>query len=1696
MNFILTNFVSYIDKIDLSNKKRISSIFSLLVFVVMLVGHSDTKAYEVCDSIRSCIGRSVHFKVTSGKGAQYIDVDKTTSQNQISDAMTFEAWIRPSEQPSHLQFVAGLWGPSQDKNDVWVLYITPNHELVFEIDNPNEQLGSLDNTIAKTFIGDRYESWFHITAVFDGSTQNADLYLDGELKDRARNSQYPTYQLSSLQNSELQIQIGSSNALSNDNSYRTLLGQLDEIRLWKSVVEPDLIYCRKNLALIGNEEDLLLYYRCNEVKGVYDLCDASGNSNFGRLRSGAITDDNDRRDPDKTFAVPVHNTYIYDTLQCVTTKKYTFKVVDTSGCETRVRMYPYRPDRDQSIYQKFKITPADQWLTRGDTATFEVEVTADFVGTIFTYLYISKYNACDWLVARYPTYITRLTDLNYSTMSLDLGILKAHCIEQPYNDSIVTICNRTSRTANPKDITITGFQTNLPNFFQAIPTQSLPITLKPDECIDVRVRFSSGDTSAVYYDTLMVISDDKCFGSGVIPLKGEVQEVISISSYPGYSRVDTIDFGEVCVNFASKPFNYVWANLIAENITVDTIIVPDQFMSQSFRFPELLESETGYRANYLRFVPTVRGNYLDSIIFVVKSDGCTIRKPVYVKGIGYQAQVEIVESFIDYGVVNVGQESTMSITARNYGDDEVRVVFSLRRGDGYYFPSGRILNLPAGQSRSISLNFRPVIDSIYPDEICMSELKCFQEYCIQLIGEGRLERFVYDPIILRIDNIVGCQSDIGAINIVNNSGSLQILDDFVLDDPSGKFSLESPVTMPTNLSLANGEKYEFIFRYDPNDLTRDRADRAFLRYSTSDGEQWAAQLYGTSVIPRLYLTELTDYGILEVGRSKPDTIRLENISAMDILVTSINVPNGFRLVYPVGQINRPLKPRDTIMVIVNFEPIAPIDYTGFVTANIAEPCTNTIEGFVEGRGEIVPLELALSTISYGFVRPCDCYERELPLFNRSWAFPMTIDSIWIDTVGVANANLDLFTWYSKISPNALIPYDIPSREIDTLVVVFCPNTPSERSNIDNNANLKILAHGSGWNDEYTTFLGGKRMLMMEPVPTVANFPWTRVDTFSIQNFVDINVPEPNVNPAREGLIIDSISFNPPDRVFFATDTNGNKIENYKVDSLNNLRIRLDFKPRFARYYEAKMQIHISEPCFLIDTTVIVTGNGFAPAFGLDLVFEDERELRDTFKIIGCDTLSVPLYTSRELPATLVDIKCRLGYDTTKLEFLGAESEYFDFPCDPYIPNYVHNYSVFGGSEVLVENICNVDSSKAFLIAKFLPKSMERDTFDITLDSISFDTEEVILYNLIAGGDIGTVVILQPELTIGNSADFDSVRVLECAYRDITVYNTGDVPLTVDEAIELPEDVDLFGSVPPLGTILQPNDSAVITLRFCPRRKQELDSVAIARSFDPCFVEDSSSVAGIAYVPDLMFTADISNNFAIPDTITAILGDTITVPIVFEKDFAMIYNDIQYWLNGLRFDVEMNYNPRAMKYLNSKVSIEEEMDVELTTAGLLIYKFHNVDTLRAGELAQSTFLVTVPDTVTTSFFISAKNFDTDSIFFIDPVPIDTDSYLSTNGKCNITYLNYTDILPSLSQNVPNPWSNSTKIIFTTQERANISLRIFKPDGEMIFEALDGNMTFLPGTYEIELSSNEFSSGLYYYVLEAGIFRDIKKMVVVK
>lgn len=84
--------------------------------------------------------------------------------------------------------------------------------------------------------------------------------------------------------------------------------------------------------------------------------------------------------------------------------------------------------------------------------------------------------------------------------------------------------------------------------------------------------------------------------------------------------------------------------------------------------------------------------------------------------------------------------------------------------------------------------------------------------------------------------------------------------------------------------------------------------------------------------------------------------------------------------------------------------------------------------------------------------------------------------------------------------------------------------------------------------------------------------------------------------------------------------------------------------------------------------------------------------------------------------------------------------------------------------------------------------------------------------------------------------------------------------------------------------------------------------------------------------------------------------------------------------------------------------------------------------------------------------------------------------------------------TLSQNYPNPFNPVTRIRYDLPKSAQVQLSVFNILGERV--AVLVNQKQLSGRYEVAFDGSQLSSGLYFYRIVAGNFREVRKMLLIR
>jgi hypothetical protein len=103
-----------------------------------------------------------------------------------------------------------------------------------------------------------------------------------------------------------------------------------------------------------------------------------------------------------------------------------------------------------------------------------------------------------------------------------------------------------------------------------------------------------------------------------------------------------------------------------------------------------------------------------------------------------------------------------------------------------------------------------------------------------------------------------------------------------------------------------------------------------------------------------------------------------------------------------------------------------------------------------------------------------------------------------------------------------------------------------------------------------------------------------------------------------------------------------------------------------------------------------------------------------------------------------------------------------------------------------------------------------------------------------------------------------------------------------------------------------------------------------------------------------------------------------------------------------------------------------------------------------------------------------------------------TFIPVNGTGNIGMTTPTTY--SLSQNYPNPFNPVTKINFAIPKSGLVTIKVYDITGKEVSTLV--NEVKNAGSYSVDFTANNISSGVYFYKISAGDFSSVKKMMLIK
>jgi WD40 repeat protein len=211
------------------------------------------------------------------------------------------------------------------------------------------------------------------------------------------------------------------------------------------------------------------------------------------------------------------------------------------------------------------------------------------------------------------------------------------------------------------------------------------------------------------------------------------------------------------------------------------------------------------------------------------------------------------------------------------------------------------------------------------------------------------------------------------------------------------------------------------------------------------------------------------------------------------------------------------------------------------------------------------------------------------------------------------------------------------------------------------------------------------------------------------------------------------------------------------------------------------------------------------------------------------------------------------------------------------------------------------------------------------------------------------------------------------------------------------------------------------------------------------------------------------------------GDQITIPVKYKNlsEFGISNN-----VKGFEFKLKYNATLLEPTFVYSDLKIKDNI-------GIIKFNTNQID-------------VNNPTIKNLTFNVGLGNDTISKLEILDVLPIGysrikifyEDQLFRLTGLCKegATRLFYSDNRISLSQNIPNPAGDITKINFEILEPGTTKIIITDLMGNVVLEALNQNLS--PGKYEQYIDLSSLNPGIYNYLLVTPTQKLIKKLQIIR
>ena len=392
---------------------------------------------------------------------------------------------------------------------------------------------------------------------------------------------------------------------------------------------------------------------------------------------------------------------------------------------------------------------------------------------------------------------------------------------------------------------------------------------------------------------------------------------------------------------------------------------------------------------------------------------------------------------LNFGTVANGSSKTDSITVTNTGDADL-VIDSVRSPNAVFTVSPGNATIAMGMTKKYYVTYSPVNGSVNNGYVYFYHNDPDKKDSIYVTGSNAAPEFSANKDTINFGNVTTGTMKQDSITVTNTGNANLVINTIT-------FSNNSYTIDPSNGTIAGGASKKFYVEFAP--LTDGAKNGNIIFNHNASIPRDTIIVTGTGVSGKFVVIPTNlNFGNVENGTSKNDSVTVSNEGTTNIIVSSITASNGL---FTTNANNFTLAPNESRVVIITFAPLVDGNQNGNIIFHHNAPnLRDTVT--VSGTGVSAKLTVNPSSLNFGDV-----------VVGTSKK-----DSITVTNTGASDAVITSITSSNALFSSSASAFTLAPNQSKIVYITFSPL-------VDGNQNGNISINHTGTNSPEIVPVSGR-----------------------------------------------------------------------------------------------------------------------------------------------------------------------------------------------------------------------------------------------------------------------------------------------------------------------------------------------------------------------------------------------------------------------------------------------------------------------------------------------------------------------------------------------------------------------------------------------------------------------------------------------